>query len=814
MAGVYDQMLDDANAGSAGTPDSSAPNPYDEMLSNINTPKATGPESMSQRVYLAAKAAGKEPEWFDWIDRNVLVPFGGFTEQARRGATFGLSDKVAAAVPAINQAVANAYHSLTGTTPETPPESAGQAYQDELAKQRAQGEVYAQNHPVASKVATTIGTVGGLGPAAADAAAPIIAGGKVAEVAPTLGGRVLQGAKVGGALGAMSGFGSSNDESVSRDALNTAVGAGTGAAVGGALPIIAEKGVQPVINWFGRRFGNNALENQATKAVIDRIRQSSEAGGPTAQDMLDLMNSAPDKPLTVMDVGGAPVQGLAGKTYRGGGEGQQIIDQFLNERDVGAGSRLAGDVNANISGGGSAFDVAQALQESRAAAAAPAYEQAFEGGSTAPLQDQLRNELQKATGAKGTLAKQIAQIEEENPGALAARGAAGAQTRARYMDLQSQLQQAEADRQATLAMFQKAQADATSGAPGAVWSPRIQQFLDDPIMKSGLNKGLQIQRIESVAEGKPFNPAEYAIVGTDEAGQPVVGNVPNMRLLDAGKKGLDAIISENQDPVTGRMNEYGRAVTRFKDAYLKQLDAINPDYAAARAAYSGPSQSMSALARGQQIFTKDPAEITSEFGNLYPGDQEFYRLGAASALKRNIARTGMGGDEAKKIIGNQYTQDQLRSIFPSDNAFQKFIDAATAENRMFGTKQAVLGGSQTAARLAEEGEGGSGVGPNAIQTALDLAHGNVPGAVYAGARTVGGLVNRPDPKLNAEIARLLTTSDPNARRALMARLMAAGPRRPVLPAATSQLAITLGKALPNLTNERLLPSPGVGTGPQ
>lgn len=82
------------------------------------------------------------------------------------------------------------------------------------------------------------------------------------------------------------------------------------------------------------------------------------------------------------------------------------------------------------------------------------------------LQDELRANLTAATGQKGQIAKQISSIEQNKPGALAARGAAGAGTRATYMDLQAQLPQAEAARQAALGQF-KSESDLINGGPQA-----------------------------------------------------------------------------------------------------------------------------------------------------------------------------------------------------------------------------------------------------------------------------------------------------------------------------------------------------------
>jgi hypothetical protein len=112
------------------------------------------------------------------------------------------------------------------------------------------------------------------------------------------------------------------------------------------------------------------------------------------------------------------------------------------------------------------------------------------------LQDQLRQNLVSATSAKGQVAKQIKSIEQNKPGALAARGAAGAKTRETYMGLQDQLPQAEAARQEAHGAFQN-ETDLLNAGPKEtidalkqardLWSRASQaQLIQQQIDKAGI----------------------------------------------------------------------------------------------------------------------------------------------------------------------------------------------------------------------------------------------------------------------------------------------------------------------------------------
>jgi hypothetical protein len=166
---------------------------------------------------------------------------------------------------------------------------------------------------------------------------------------------------------------------------------------------------------------------------------------------------------------------------------------------------------------------------------------------------------------------------------------------------------------------------------------------------------------------------------------------------------------------------------------------------------------MDAVRAGQSVLNRRPEEIAADAARLRqssPGDLEFYKLGAADSLKEKIAKTGMGGDEAKRLIGNQYTQQQLRPLFDTHQDYDRFINSVTAENRMFETRRRLIGGSETAERLVENSapEGAAGHAVRAGVAAMEGA----PGAAGLSAmKALGSLTRGESPAVNAAAARML-----------------------------------------------------------
>jgi hypothetical protein len=290
-----------------------------------------------------------------------------------------------------------------------------------------------------------------------------------------------------------------------------------------------------------------------------------------------------------------------------------------------------------------------------------------------------------------------------------------------------------------------------------VWSPRLQQFIEDPALRSGMARGYEIERLESLAENRPFDPTQMGI-NLDNEGNIQIISAPNMRVLHMGKMGLDAMIGAERNEITGRLSQRGVALDRVRRAYLQEIDGLDQQgvYRNARALWEGPSASMDAIRTGRGIFTTAPEEVAAEFGAMSPANQEFYRIGVADMLRERLMKTGLSGDEAKAIVKNPWMRAQLEPIFRSPEDLEGFFKAVTDEGQMFQTKFNTIGGSQSGARLAEDASS-----ENAM-----AAHGMHMGAQMAGQHWLGAAKSairmwrdrqdrRGNEALNEQIAKII-----------------------------------------------------------
>lgn len=229
-----------------------------------------------------------------------------------------------------------------------------------------------------------------------------------------------------------------------------------------------------------------------------------------------------------------------------------------------------------------------------------------------------------------------------------------------------------------------------------VSSETIERILEDPMSKRAMRDGVETVMREGRATGKPVTLLDFGIDSFDPHGNPIfIGAksgdpgarmVPNMRLLDATKRGLDDVLEDWRDKVTGRLrlDQKGRSVEMLRKAFVDELDVVNPAYGKARAAWAGPSAAIDALNMGRSIFKRD-ADITDKMiSNLTPSEKEFFRIGFGQAVHDIVERKAEGSaDIAKTLFGNPRIQKQVRQAFPDQASFDRFSANMSRELEMF-----------------------------------------------------------------------------------------------------------------------------------
>jgi hypothetical protein len=327
-------------------------------------------------------------------------------------------------------------------------------------------------------------------------------------------------------------------------------------------------------------------------------------------------------------------------------------------------------------------------------------------------------------------------------------------------------------RQTTEQLTQRARADsgplyAEALDRGPVWNERIQQFFDDPVARRGLREGVAVQRLEALSEGRPFNPQDYAITGFNEAGDPILSGVPNMRTINLLKKGWDNILEGYRDGTTGRLNldEYGRALDSVRRSFLREVDSVNPVYGEARRVYAGPAQVREAVQTGADAATRGrSADNIARFEALGDPAKQGYRTGYADTLAARAEKGAEGVNKVRPLTSDKAKAElEALSLHQGPNMpgrldpMQRLL---SREQTMFKTGHEALGGSKTVDNLADEMA--MGMEPQAVVGLVkNVLTGNVGGALKDVTTAVANGWNGNTAAVRKEVANILLRRAPN-----------------------------------------------------
>ena len=231
-------------------------------------------------------------------------------------------------------------------------------------------------------------------------------------------------------------------------------------------------------------------------------------------------------------------------------------------------------------------------------------------------------------------------------------------------------------------------------------------------------------------------------------------NSKDFRIYDLIKRGLDRAIEKEQE--LGVFNLKGRSLIELKNEYLSILDNLNPAYGQARKVWAGPTRSTEMLEKGRDIFKINPTDISFIFNKLTPVEQEYFRLGAAQAVKEALAGKKDMADKASAIFASPKARELLRPIFPSKAAFDVFANRMETEKAMSGTRGFVLpsAGSKTSGVLTDIAEQG---GKADVGFVTPLLKGDFQGAALQLAPTIYGKTTGLTPPVTSSIQQSLMT---------------------------------------------------------
>lgn len=235
------------------------------------------------------------------------------------------------------------------------------------------------------------------------------------------------------------------------------------------------------------------------------------------------------------------------------------------------------------------------------------------------------------------------------------------------------------------------------------------------------------------------------------------------------KKGLDAIIESQTDPLTGKItSEYGRTLVGLKRNWNDQIVKQNKDYGAANLAFGDKAKLKGAYSLGFDFMKQSEAALVKKVSKMSGPEKEALRIGLVSQVQELASKTGDTSNFVKTMFGSPKKRAALRLAFDSSDDFKDFEKFMTLQSQKFDTEGKIASASR---KTDVEIDGSGSVDFSPAAGALgNLAFGNVKGAA---ANLAGGLARKVSGVSNLgaqEISEALSTADPKKQIELLNRL--------------------------------------------
>jgi soluble lytic murein transglycosylase-like protein len=290
----------------------------------------------------------------------------------------------------------------------------------------------------------------------------------------------------------------------------------------------------------------------------------------------------------------------------------------------------------------------------------------------------------------------------------------------------------------------------------------LNRILNTPAGKKAL------QKAHTIAANEMRDPGSLGFTMNDK-GDVVLESVPTFQTLDYVKRGLDDVVEEARDPTTGRLNldTNGKAINDLRGMFVDELRRLNPKYGEALDAYSGDARMANALRQGGKAVNKSAEDIIAETQRMTPAELEQYRLGLRSGLSNSIDAKGDAGDGIKRLIGSPKKRKALEQVFGGQQGLANFIDTMKDETAAFRTYTRSMTGSPTAANLADDQN--LEMLTDLFDAGVNVANGRFMNAIRV-LLARKGRADKASEMTRAELAQLLTETDPATLREVMKRI--------------------------------------------
>lgn len=581
---------------------------------------------------------------------------------------------------------------------------------------------------------------------------------------PIAGPKLLEGAQaLRGAIQGMTPEEVEQEQAIYREA--NPVASTAGAITGTVAPFVLASTVPVVSTILGvdvaAPMGVNMIAGAASQKAISHFDTMARGGNP--EERIDLGGGVEVKPEDIAG-GVGLVSPVVGKVVGKGAEllGEKVIGPaartvhgWLNPEDA-ASTAISRAVSADARGGAAGLDAADEL-----AAAANGQDLVNAdrfGSATRGLARTAANTDPAAREALSEVAQQRFLTQNDRALNWVERNT-GAPT-----DVNALRQTIDnAARGVNSAAYKTAY---SQPAAQAIWTPEIEQLMQSQNFRDAIKAAIKTSNEEAALRGGKAiqNPFVFNQLTGGYTLRP--GTQPSLEFWDHVQRALRRRASQ-----VGRSGEFdfdAGQINRARQQLNAVLDEAVPEFATARGGAARWFGAEDALEAGQKFVSvglDDLPEAKAAYAKFSGPEKKLFASGFASSLIRQIGDTKDTVDVITKVFKSPKARAQIELAL-GPKAAAELEPFLRVENAMQLTKQAIQGGSTTAAQLASMGVlGGVGGGIMGSGSINPMTWNPTHIATGAGLLTMGRLGARQmglsvDQKVMQEVARLLSSNDP------------------------------------------------------
>ena len=235
------------------------------------------------------------------------------------------------------------------------------------------------------------------------------------------------------------------------------------------------------------------------------------------------------------------------------------------------------------------------------------------------------------------------------------------------------------------------------------------------------------------------------------------------------KKGLDVLIENESEAITGKLTKRGAALNKLKNTWNREIIKQNDAYRIANEQFADNARLKDAFKSGFDFTKISEQELVKKVSKMSAPEKEALRVGLVSQIEELASKTGDATNFVKTVFGTPRKRAALRLAFDNSEQFARFEKAIKFQVDKMKTTRKVTGGSETVERKVQLDDGGMDAS-SVLNVGTQAFLGNIPGAAMSGAQRAASRLQGLNEKSAGRMSQMLFETDPRMQQGILNQL--------------------------------------------